>query len=175
MHHALSLELSHAQERHKEKADRHRMGSPDFHIGDMVWLLRRHIPTTRPCNKLDYKKLGPFRIIDKVNPVAFRLDLPSHYRIHNVFHASLLEVYHSSSIPGRSIPPPPPVALATGEEYEVEKILDSRKTRRKLHYLVLWKGYPISEATWEPAENLLNAPEVVHEFHVRYPNKPTSS
>ena len=144
-------------------------------MGDMVWLLRWHIPTTRPCKKLDYKKLGPFRIVDKVNPVAFRLALPSHYRIHNVFHASLLELYHPSSIPGRSIEPPPPVALATGDEYEVETILDSRKSRRNLQYLVLWKGYPISEATWEPARNLLNAPEVVHDFHLRYPHKPAPS
>jgi hypothetical protein len=36
MHHALSLELSNAQERHKEKVDRHRMGSLDFHIDDTV-------------------------------------------------------------------------------------------------------------------------------------------
>ena len=93
VHHDLSLELSIAQERHKEKADRHRQVIPDFKVGDMVWLLRRNISTTRPCNKLDYKKLGPFCIVDKVNPVAFRLALPSHYQIHNVFHGSLLKIY----------------------------------------------------------------------------------
>ena len=101
VHQDLSLELSLAQEQHKERADRHRSTTPGFKVGDMVWLLRRHIATTRPCHKLDFKKLGPFRIIDQVNPVAFRLDLPSHYRIHNVFHASLLELYHSSSLRGR--------------------------------------------------------------------------
>ena len=53
------------------------------------------------------------------------------------------------------------MALATEDEYEVETILDSRKSRRKLQYLVLCKGYPISEATWEPARNLLNALEEV--------------
>ena len=46
-------------------------------------------------------------------------------------------------------------------EYEVEKILRHRKRRGRgsgLEYLVLWKGFDVSEATWERAENLANAP-----------------
>ena len=172
IHRDLSLELIHARDRYKAQADRHRSATPAFAIGDQVWLLRRHVDTTRPCGKLDYKKLGPFRIIECVNPVTFRLELPPHFRIHNVFHASLLEPYHPSTIPGRHSPPPPPIELSTGEEYEVDKILDSRWHRRQLQYLVLWKGYPISEATWEPAQHLKNAPDVVHAFHHQYPQKP---
>ena len=76
------------------------------HFSYAVWLLHRHILTTRPCNKLDYNTLGPFCIVEKVNLVAFHLALPSHYRIHNVFYASLLELYHPSSISGRIIEPP---------------------------------------------------------------------
>ena len=34
-------------------------------------------------------------------------------------------------------------------------------------YLVLWKGYPLSEATWEPESNLKNAPDIVKQFWVR--------
>ena len=138
----------------------------------MVWLLRRHIATTRPCAKLDYKRLGPFHIIKRINLVAFRLALPPTFRIHNVFHVSLLELYHPSRIPGRHPPPPPPVELSTGEEYEVDQILDSRYRRRQLQYLVLWKGYPISDATWEPITHLQNALEAIRDFHQRYPHKP---
>jgi hypothetical protein len=130
IHQDMYLELSLAQDRHKERADRHQLTTPGFKVGDMVWLLRRHIATTRPCHKLDFKKLGPFRIVDQVHLVAFRLNLPSHYRICNIFHISILELYHSSSVQGRQIAPPPTVALATGDEYEVEKILDSCKSRR---------------------------------------------
>jgi hypothetical protein len=67
------------------------------------------------------------------------------------------------------------VQLTTGEEYEVDQILDSRWHRRHLQYLVLWRGYPMSEATWEPSENLQNAPEVVQDFHHRYPHKPVAT
>ena len=172
IHSDLTFELHLASERHKEQADLHRSASPTFEVGDFVWLLRRHIPTTRPCAKLDYKKLGPFRIIAKINPVVYRLELPSHFKIHNVFHVSLLEPHHSSQIPGRYPSPPPPIELSTGEEYEVDQILDSRIRRRQLQYLVLWKGYPLSEATWEPARNLTNAVESIQEFHHRYPHKP---
>ena len=110
----------------------------------MVWLLRRHIATTRPCTKLDYKKLGPFHTIEKINEVAFRLALPLAFRIHNVFQVSLLEIDHPFRIPGRQAPQLPHVESLTGEEYEVHQILDSRYCRRQLQYLVLWRGYPIS-------------------------------
>ena len=167
-----AMELSLASERYKKQADRHRSATPHFVVGDMVWLLRRHISTTRPCAKLDYKKLGPFRIIECINPVAFRLALPSHFRIHDVFHVSLLEPHYASQLPGRQTPPPPPVQLTTREEYEVDQILESHWHRRHLQYLVLWRVYPMSETMWEPSENLQNAPEVVQDFHHRYPHKP---
>ena len=96
--------------------------------------------------------------------MVIRLELPFHFRIHNVFHVSLLEPRHISEIPGGLPCPPPPIQLSTREEYEVDRILDSRLFHRQLQYLVLWKGYPISEATWEPAHNLKRAPDVVHAF-----------
>ena len=168
----LSLELILAGDRYKAQADRHFSATPAFAVGDQVWLLRHHVDTTRPCGKLDYKKLGPFRIIERINLVTFRLELPPHFRIHNVFHASLLEPHHPSTILGRHSPPPTPIELSTGEEYEVDKILDSRWHRRQLQYLVLWKGYPISEATWEPSQHLENASDVVHAFHHQNLQKP---
>jgi hypothetical protein len=39
--------------------------------------------------------------------------------------------------------------------------------------LVLWKGYPILEATWEPSNHLTNAAAVVRDFYLRYPHKPS--
>ena len=96
--------------------------------------------TTEPCDKLDFQRLGPFVISDQVNGVAFHLDLPPHICLHPIFHVSLLEQWTSSSIPNRVIPPPPPVQLVEGPEYEVEAILDSEIIRNKLYYLVDWLG-----------------------------------
>ena len=131
-----------AQSAHKKAADRQRLDSspkePKFRIGDRVWLLRRHVKTTRPCDKLDYQRLGPFTISNQINEVVFRLDLPPEMHLRPVFHVSLLEPYIMSSIPDRVVLPPPPVQLVDGPEFEVKAILDSKIVRQKLYYLVDW-------------------------------------
>ena len=57
------------------------------------------------------------------------------------------------------------------EEYEVEQILDVRFSgqgrRRQRQYLVLWRGYPLAEATWEPEDHCKNAPAAVAAFEQR--------
>ena len=50
------------------------------------------------------------------------------------------------------------------EEFEVEEILDKRKHYGKIQYLIKWKGYPLSEESWEP-ENNLNCPDLLEEFN----------
>ena len=43
----------------------------------------------------------------------------------------------------------------TNAQYEVELVRASRRTQRgELQYLVVWAGFPASDATWEPAANL---------------------
>jgi hypothetical protein len=76
---------------------------PKFQVGDRVWLLRRNLKTTRPCDKLDYQRLGPFMISHKIKDVAFRLELPHHMNLHPMFHVSLLEPCASTSIPDRTL------------------------------------------------------------------------
>jgi hypothetical protein len=81
-------------------------------------------------------------------------------KIHPVFHTSLLKPYHESDqYPDRQIARPPPII---GDDiYLVERLLDKRIVQRNgrsvPQYLVHWKGYPIYDATWEPAEHLLGA------------------
>ena len=139
---------------------------------------RRNIETTCPSQKLDQKLLGPFEIVDVVaeSKAAFELRLPSHWRIHPVFHASLLDPYRANKIVGREQPLPKPPEIVKGElEYEVDAVLASRIQRNKLQYLVGWKGYGPEERTWEPAENLENAKEAVAAFHLRHPNRPSTT
>jgi hypothetical protein len=116
------------------------MVEPKYRIGNKVWLLRRNVKMTRPCDKLDFQRLGSFFISAKVNEVAFYLDLPSHMHFHPVFHVSLLEPCGTSSIPNRFVPPPPPPLQLNEPEHEVEAVLDSKITRNKLYYLVNWES-----------------------------------
>ena len=108
------------------------------------------------------------------------MDLPSHWKIHNVFYTEKLEPYRQSTIPGRSQPPPEPEFIGDEETYKVRTIGNSRYNRRRkrVEYLVIWEGYADENATWEPYENLLEpgdmddeALQVIREFHLRYPRK----
>ena len=55
-------------------------------------MLRRNIKTKRPNEKLDFKKLGAFKISKKLLDVNYELSLPLGIRIYPVFHISLLEL-----------------------------------------------------------------------------------
>lgn len=171
-HEQLQVSPRHAQETQKKATDQHRKVGPSFGVGDQVWLIRHQLKTTRPCSKLDYQRLGPFKIKERINDVTFRLELLFHMRIHPVFHVSLLEPYHTNRIPGRHLPPPPPFVLEDEEEYEVASVLDSKISRGRLFYFVDWKGYTPNDRTWEPTEHLEHAADKVAEFHRRYPQKP---
>jgi hypothetical protein len=115
-----------AQATYSEQANKSRIPAPKLEVGDEVWLLRRHVKTTRPSTKLDYKPLGKFRIIQKVSSHAYKLDLPASIKIHPVFHISLLEPASTDPLPGQPQPPPPPIIVDDEPEWEVDEIVDSR-------------------------------------------------
>ena len=129
---------------------------------------------TRPSQKLDVKRLGPFRILEIVGDgkLAYRLELPAQMgRTHPVFHASLLEPHRENPWVGRVQEPPPPDEVEGELEYEVQEILDSKLARGKLMYLVDWVGYGPEERTWEPVENVERAEEAVTHLHQAYPQR----
>ena len=71
----------------------------DLKKGGMVYLLIKNIKTKRSSTKLDYKKMGPFKIKSKKGPMTFELELPpSMGKVHLVFYVSLLEPYYNSNI-----------------------------------------------------------------------------
>ena len=59
------------------------------------------------------------------------------------------------------------------EEYEVEAILRHKGRGAHPLYLVMWKGYPITEASWEPKSHLQNAPLILEDYlhHVGVENQ----
>ena len=137
-----------------------------------MWLLRKHVVTRRPSQKLDVRRLGPYAIVEAVGKSAFRLQLPPTMQIHPLFHVSLLEPHVANTFSGRVIPPPLPEMVDSYEEFEVHQILDSRIRRRRIQYLVDWVGYDASERTWEPLSCLGHATAAVASFHSLFPLRP---
>src|SRR6202008_4940954 len=139
--------------------------TPKFQTGDKVWLEARNLKLPYGTPKLMPRRYGPFKLSEIVSPVAYRLILPPRWNIHPVFHASLLTPAHETTMNGPLYSQPPPDIINGEPEYEVERILDERITgrARRHEYLVLWKGYPLSDASWEPASGV-HAPDLVREF-----------
>ena len=149
-----------------------RSGDVLFAVGDKVWLDARDIRTTRPAKKLDDKWFGPYPVERVISCTAYRLKLPASLKVHPTFHVSRLRRFTPDSIPDRTSAPPRPVIGNGREEEEVEEVLNSRLYRRKLQYLVKWKGWSRENNTWEPAEHLENAPRLVSDFHRAHPSAP---
>jgi hypothetical protein len=154
-------------------ADKSRKPALVYQPGDQVWLSSKNIKTQRPSKKLDSKNLGPFKVLGKVGATSYKLELPASMRIHPVFHSNLLRLDPETSLPGQEITPAPPVVVEGEEEFEVERILDSRLSGKgkKLQYRAAWVGYP-PDPTWYNASDFDHSPELVQEFHTVYPNKP---
>lgn len=141
-----------------------------YEKGDKVWLEGTNLKTSHPTTKLRPKRFGPFEITEKLGAVTYRLALPGTWKLHNAFHAAVLSPYKETAVHGVNYPSPTPELIDGEPEWEIEEILGSRHHGRKrgLQYLVKWVGYPSSDNSWEPAENV-HAPELVDDFHKRSP------
>jgi hypothetical protein len=134
--------------------------------GDQVWLEGRHLCTNQPTAKLTPKRHGPFKVIQVMSPVNYRLELPTQWSIHDVFHTDLLTPYCETPMHGANYLRPPPDLVDGVEEYEVEKVLDSRRHGRghKLQYLIKWIGYPDSDNQWVNWDDATGAEDAIQEF-----------
>jgi hypothetical protein len=97
-----------------------------FKLRDQVWLEGTNLRLPHQASKLAPKRYGPFQIIQEISPVAYRLELPAAWNIHNVFHASLLTPYLETTAHGPNYAKPPPDLIEGEEEYEVERITKHR-------------------------------------------------
>ena len=86
--------LKATQDRQKSYADKHRVNK-EFIVGDHVYLrvrARKSSLNLGSCAKLSPRYCGPFEVLERIGPVAYRLALPARTR-HNVFYVSLLKKY----------------------------------------------------------------------------------
>ena len=97
-----------------------------FTPSDQVWLEAKHLKLPYQVSKLAPKRHSPFVIVKRVSPVAYQLQLPLAWTIHDVFHASLLTPYHENEAHGPKYTRPPPDLIAGEVEYKVESIVNHR-------------------------------------------------
>ena len=104
--------------------------------------------------------------------MSFRIELPVRYQVHNVFHSSLLKSSHENDyelFPNRTVTNiQPPVVKSINndeeDEWEVEKLVDRRRRRNRLEYLVRWKGWSADYDEWKTVDQLKNARQLMMDY-----------
>jgi hypothetical protein len=139
-----------------------------YQTGDKVWLEGRNLTTTHPSAKLAPRHYGPFPITHVISQTSYQLKLPFQWKIHNVFHATLLTPYKETPLNGKQYQEPVPELIDGQPEWEVEAILHVRRRRNQLQYLVRWKGFAEAHDSWELAKDV-HTEDLVKEFYKRYP------
>src|SRR5258708_6000126 len=118
-------------------------------MGDLVMLSHQNIKTTRLSDKFDYRKFGPFKVVNRVGNNAYRLELPEMLsRLHPVFNINLLEPYTPPSSFLNCLHqagPVPEVVLEGGNILKLKDVLDIRKIGCQFDYLVEFLDKPISD------------------------------
>jgi hypothetical protein len=134
------------QKRHYDKQHR----PVTYAVGDWALLrLRQRAPSSLPqqtSGKLKPRFLGPYRVIELINNVAVRLELPPQARIHDVFHVGTLKKFVGAP---PSAPPPLPDIHHGAIFPEPARVERARLARGVQQVLIQWRGEPETSATWE--------------------------
>ncbi|KAL5860069.1 hypothetical protein ACOSQ4_001365 [Xanthoceras sorbifolium] len=112
----------------------------------------------RRKGKLSPRFIGPYEIIERVGPVAYRLALPPELeKIHNVFHVSMLRRYRSDPshrVQAESIEIQPDLTYEEEPVQILDREIKELRNKRVPLVKVLWRNHKVEEATWESEETM---------------------
>ena len=134
-------------------------------VGEKVWLETTNLHMGGP-KKLQMKQTGPFEVEEVISQTAFQLHIPSRWKIHPIFHTSLLMTYKDTVEHGPNFLQPLLDLINGEEEYKVEAVIGHQGKPGQQTFLIRWKGYSTAEDTWEPKCNVGNAKSLIKEYKI---------
>ena len=136
VHEEVEAALRKMQEEMKKYADRGRKETEEWKKGDRVLLSTKDLVfKERPSKKLMERYVGPYAIEEVVSSNAVKLRLPSSMRIYPVVNVSRI-VKYKEQVKGQKKKEGKPIEIEGVEEWEVEKILNKKKMRGVVKYLI---------------------------------------
>ena len=155
----LKANVTHAKAQMKVYADtkRHKVV---FHLGDLVYLRVQPFKLRSLAKKVNQKLSphydGPYTILNRIGEVAYRLDLPLHSQVHQVFHVSWLKRAVKDSTPTQQLPPFLSEELKM--QVQPESVLDCRTLLNgSQEVLIKWKDLPDFETPGNPMQSLMHS------------------
>ncbi len=138
-----------------------------FNVEDKILLNFKNIHIFKSSKKLDHKYYESFEIEEFIKKQVYKLRLFHTFRIHNVFHVSLLKSYKE-----RFDDVTTSFSIMINEEKhdEIKLILNNKLYRKRLQYFVKWLNWSNIENQWIYAENV-QINELIQDFHQQYFNK----
>ncbi|XP_027357493.1 uncharacterized protein LOC113866894 [Abrus precatorius] len=124
---------------------------------------RQNTVSNTHFHKLVARFYGPFKIIERIGKVAYKLDLPPSARIHNVFHVSLLKKYYGDNVcqplahkieSSRRVGTlngafqPPPLAI-------LDRRMKKRNNKAITEVLVQWQETSLEDAVWRDLQDMI--------------------
>jgi hypothetical protein len=159
--------LTMAQNRMKQQTDQHH-NERSFEVGDWVFLRlqpykQMSLKEAKKDNKLSPKYYGPYKVLQKIGTMVYKLELPASSRVHLVFHVSCLKKVIGDKIPVQTI------LQELDEEgkiiLEPESITGTRirqlRNRPISEYLIKWRKLPTEDSTWEDESLIHKHPELL--------------
>jgi len=136
VHEEVEAALKKTQEEMKRYADRGRKETENWKKGDQVLLSTKDLVfKERLTKKLMERYVGPYMIEEVVSSNIVKLQLPSLMRIHPVVNISWI-VRYKEQVKGQKKEEGKLVEVEGVEEWEVEKILNKKKIRGVVKYLI---------------------------------------
>ncbi|KAG9222045.1 hypothetical protein CCMSSC00406_0008030 [Pleurotus cornucopiae] len=165
--------LTLAQERQAKSFNRNCRHVDSITPGDLV-LVNPHtlqlVEASGTGRKLVQRMIGPFEVLERINPLVYRLRLPTNYPMHPVVNINHLKRYTPSDprFGPRETLPSTRDLLPAKEEWEIDRILGHRTSSTRQgkarQYLVRWKGLDAAEDSWLSEADLRNAPELKRDY-----------
>jgi hypothetical protein len=186
IHKLVTSNLVKAKEYQQHYANK-RVRDVQLQVGDRVGIHSKGITMPgQPGKALRQRYIGPFKIIEKLSPLVYKLSLPpAHKLLHPVFHISRLRLWNddldnqsrvvTEATSGR-------YADQSKGEFVVDSILKAKVAPHPrypigdtLQFKVHWQGYTAAEDSWEPYVLLKKVEELGHFMNSHAYHKLTKS